>query len=169
MLTVVALPVPASDLSQVPVVASALARLAHRQELAVVYERGPADPDRPGGTELSPARLATALRAALRTALPDQRLVAVAPGPTDDPLADIELVGALLEEGVMPLVFAPPGETDAVAATLADKLSATALLRMVDPGLAGTGTGARLRARRGRPAPVVRAGAPAATADSRRR
>ena len=53
MLTVVALPIPASDLNEVPVVASALARLARRQELAVVYERGPADSDRPGGAPLT--------------------------------------------------------------------------------------------------------------------
>jgi len=135
MLTVVALEAEATELGQVSAVAAALAMLARRQQIAVVSDR------RAGG---SPYRFTRELRAAL----PELRLVTVG-GRTADSAADhLERIGGLLRRDAIPLILAPPGCTATVAATVADRFAATAVLRMAEPGVAGVGTGARLRGRR---------------------
>lgn len=130
MLTVVALEAESAELGQAPAVAAALAALARRQEVAVVCECGTcAEPH--------------ALTRELRAALPEFRVIGVRAGAEAG--AEVELIGQLLERGALPVILVPEGGTATAATTLADKLSASALLRLVEPTLAGWGSRSRRR------------------------
>lgn len=135
MLTVVALEEGSTAPDQTADLAVALAALARRQEVAVVCE--------------CPApEYSSRLTEDLRSALPAWRVVGVHAASNEYPGSELELISQLLDRGAMPVVLVPPGGTAAAAAMLADKLSAAALLHLVEPGLAGTGprrrTGRRL-------------------------
>jgi hypothetical protein len=135
MLTVVALDEGSTAPDQTAALAVALAALARRQEVAVVCDC------------LAPAS-SNRLTNDLRSALPARRIVGVHSGSSEYPGAELELISQLLDRGAMPFVIVPPGGVAAAAALLADKLSASALLHLVEPGLAGTGRPRRTGRRR---------------------